>query len=1085
MIKTVIKRNGSTEEFQADKLNKWVEWSDKAHGAGWSEIVLKVVSSLPEQATSKQIQEAAIKFCLNKRTWAANQMAGRLYAALMLKDIHGSDKYPTVKEVHDNLFKAGLMVKLDYSDIEYKQVESFINHNLNFQSAHYSLQQCRTKYALRNKKTGKEYETPQFVYMRMAMALAEQEPKETRMKDVERFYYYFSNKIINCPTPYYVNLGTNLNGYASCGVYSAGDTWKSLAAGDHFAYAMTAMSAGIGTHIKTRSIGDPIRGGLIQHQGKIPYYRSVVAAVSANLQNGRGGASTVHYTCFDPEAETIEKLKNPMTPLVKQVRGVDYSLGTNKFFARKAAKDEDVHLFSYLEAQDLYEAQYSKDQSEFERLYEKYEKEGKLGKKVKARQLILGALQEGFETGRFYLHFMDAMNQHTPFKEKIYSSNLCVAPETLVLTDNGYHQIANLEGENVNVWNGKEWSEVVVKKTGENQKLIKVVTDSGFELECTPYHKFYVVKNYGSATVEKRAHELQVGDKLIKSNFPVIDGSNQLEYAYENGFYTADGCLTKKGQRIYLYHEKRKLKEFMDNSIFKNWYVQDDQEREYGHTDLLKDKFFVPLDNFTVESKIKWLEGFLDGDGVVCRNGKTQSIQATSVNKKFILDVQLMLQTLGVYSKVTQLGDAGYRDLPVNDGTGEMQKFWCQESWRIMFGQTAIVTLQTLGFSPKRLQLTDHQPNRECSQFVKIADVLDEGRIDDTFCFNEPKRHMGVFNGILTGQCQEIMLPTKPFNSVEDLYKPFEEGNGEAALCSLAGIIPSRIKSDEEYAEACYYALKMIDIGIHKSEYVFKSVEESAKARMSAGVGLVGLAHYMALNGKKYNDEDGLKFIHETIETHTWHLINASLQLGKEKGNAKWMHKTYWPEGWLPIDTYEKKVDSIVKPEYKRDWEGLREKIIANGGIRNSVVCAIMPAESSSVASETTNSVYPIRDFDLVKTNDTNAVNYVVPDAEELKDKYQIAWDIKTEDLIKVYAVLQKFTDQGISADLYRKMQGIEKVGTAEMLSNYLAMVRYGIKTRYYQNSLIGKTVNLNASEDKQVQSVEQEESSYCESCAL
>lgn len=1085
MIKTVIKRNGSTEEFQADKLNKWVEWSDKAHGAGWSEIVLKVVSSLPEQATSKQIQEAAIKFCLNKRTWAANQMAGRLYAALMLKDIHGSDKYPTVKEVHDNLFKDGLMVKLDYSDLEYKQVESFINHNLNFQSAHYSLQQCRTKYALRNKKTGKEYETPQFVYMRMAMALAEQEPKETRMKDVERFYYYFSNKIINCPTPYYVNLGTNLNGYASCAVYSAGDTWKSLAAGDHFAYAMTAMSAGIGTHIKTRSIGDPIRGGLIQHQGKIPYYRSVVAAVSANLQNGRGGASTVHYTCFDPEAETIEKLKNPMTPLVKQVRGVDYSLGTNKFFARKAAKDEDVRLFSYLEAPDLYEAQYSKDQSEFERLYDKYEKEGKLGKKVKARQLILGALQEGFETGRFYLHFMDAMNQHTPFKENIYSSNLCVAPETLVLTDNGYHQIANLEGENVNVWNGKEWSEVVVKKTGENQKLIKVVTDSGFELECTPYHKFYVVKNYGSATVEKRAHELKAGDKLLKSNFPVINGSNDLEYAYENGFYSADGCLTKQGQRLYFYHEKRGLKEFVDKSIFKNWVVQENNNREYGHTDLLKDKFFVPLDNYSVASKIKWLEGFLDGDGVVCRNGKTQSIQATSVDKKFLLDIQLMLQTVGVYSKVTKTTEAGYRYLPANDGSGEMQQFWCQEAWRIMLGQTAIVTLQSLGFSPKRLQLTDHQPNRECSQFVKVTDVIDEGRVDDTFCFNEPKRHMGVFNGILTGQCQEIMLPTKPFNSVEDLYKPFEEGNGEAALCSLAGIIPSRIKSDDEYAEACYYALKMIDIGIHKSEYVFKSVEESAKARMSAGVGLVGLAHYMALNGKKYNDEDGLKFIHETIETHTWHLINASLQLGKEKGNAKWMHKTYWPDGWLPIDTYEKKVDSIVKPEYKRDWEDLRKKIIANGGIRNSVVCAIMPAESSSVASETTNSVYPIRDFDLVKTNDTNAVNYVVPDAEELKDKYQIAWDIKTEDLIKVYAVLQKFTDQGISADLYRKMQGIEKVGTAEMLSNYLAMVRYGIKTRYYQNSLIGKTVNLNASEDKQVQSAEQEESSYCESCAL
>ena len=159
---------------------------------------------------------------------------------------------------------------------------------------------------------------------------------------------------------------------------------------------------------------------------------------------------------------------------------------------------------------------------------------------------------------------------------------------------------------------------------------------------------------------------------------------------------------------------------------------------------------------------------------------------------------------------------------------------------------------------------------------------------------------------------QEIALPTAPFESVEDLYKPFNEGGGEISLCNIAGVVPSNIESDEQYAEVAYYALKMVDAGIHLSEYVFKNLEDSAKARMNAGVGIIGMAHYMAKNNKKYTTQDGLNFIHTLAETHAWHLYNASLRLGKEKGNAPWMHKTFWPEGWLPLDTYEKRVDSLV-----------------------------------------------------------------------------------------------------------------------------------------------------------------------------
>ena len=250
MIEVVVKRDGSEEPFVASKLNGWGEWSSSNLGnlVDWSAVLLHVVSTLPKKVTSKQIQEAAIRYCIDKATWEYNLMAGRLYAALMLKEIHNG-KYPTVKEVHKSLQEAGIMRVLDYSEEEYSAVEKMIDHSLNMKSAHYSLYQNRTKYALRDKVGGKEYETPQFTFMRMAMALAEKEPKETRMKDVAKYYEHFSHKRINAPTPYYVNLGTDLNAYASCCLYTTKDTWPSLAAGDHIAYAMTAMSAGIGSHI--------------------------------------------------------------------------------------------------------------------------------------------------------------------------------------------------------------------------------------------------------------------------------------------------------------------------------------------------------------------------------------------------------------------------------------------------------------------------------------------------------------------------------------------------------------------------------------------------------------------------------------------------------------------------------------------------------------------------------------------------------------------------------------------------------------------------------------------------------------------
>ncbi len=1087
MIKVVTKRDGRKEEFSPSKLNQWGEWAAKTLGGyvDWPSIVLQTVSTLPEECTSTVLQERLIKTCLDMDSWSYNRMAGRLYAALINKSVFGKN-IPTVKELHHTLAAKGFMTVLDYSDEEYAEVEKIINHKLDYKATHFELHQTRSKYALKNRVTGEEFETQQFTYMRMAMALAESQPQGRRMEDLSKWYEHLSQKRLNAPTPNYVNLGTSLRGYASCCLFTTNDTAKSIETGVHIAYTMTTMSAGIGAHFNIRSIGEAVRGGVIEHQGKLPYYRYLVSAVHSSLQNGRGGACTMHYTAYDPEVVVISQLKNPMSTEDKKIRGMDYSFGSNKFFARKVAKGEDVFLFNGTSAPDLHAALYSSDPDLFGEIYAKYERDKKFEKKyVSARDIAITVLNEGYETGRAYLHFPDEMNKHTPFKETIYSSNLCVAPETLVLTKSGYVPIVDLKDSLVDVWNGTEWSNVLVKKTGENQKLLRVVTNNGYEIECTPYHKFYVFNGYGKPYVEKRATELQVGDKLCKFDLPTIVGGNALENAYLNGFYSGDGCEYKGKSIIYLYGEKRSLSTLILGHEVTYHIVQEEQDREVFHVGGLRSKFFVPSSNFTVDARLEWLAGWLDADGCIYRNGDNEAITGSSVELGFLKSVQLMLQTLGVSSKVNKVSSEGYKMLPKNDRTGENGEFWCRDAYRLLISSCDSHKLLEMGLGKylKRLKVVKRMPQRDAKQFVKIDSVLDEGRLDDTYCLNEPKKHMVMFNGILTGQCQEISIPTQGYDSMSDLYSIEDHGKGEIGLCSLAGVCVDNIESDEQYAEVMYYALLMIDKCIHMSEYILPHLGVTAKARLSAGVGIIGLAHLMAKNKVTYSSQEGKNFIHELSESHMYHAVQASLRLGKELGVAPWMHKTKWPEGWMPIDTYNKNVDAVVTVQNKRDWDKLRREVIDAGGIRNSVLVAHMPSESSSKASGTTNGVYPVRDITLLKGDNTTMTYWAAPNGEKLNKWYERSWDIETKDLIDVYAILQKFTDQAISADLYRKLIGDDVVTTSEMLTDYLYMVKMGMKTRYYVNSKTSDGTSLG--DDGSIFNTVADDETECESCTL
>lgn len=900
MIKEIIKRDGTTEAFGAEKVNGWGIWASEHLGkhVNWADVVLNAVSTLPTKCSSVMLQDALIDVCLNKRTWSYNRMAGRLYVAKLIKDIYSTDTHPSLRDLHQEMVSDGIIDKSfmgAFSESEYAELNAVLEHSKDLTYAHYAIDRIIKKYSLQNRSTGKLYETPQFVYMRIAMRMAMN--KSNRMKHIKKFYELYSDNVINVPTPYFTNSGTSKNAFASCCLYTTKDEVKSLHTGDVIAYAMTYSSAGIGGYIQSRSVNDEVRGGIIQHQGKLPYYRSAVAAVKANLQNGRGGAITLTYSCYDPEIAAIQKLKNPLTPQEEQIRGADYSMTFNKFFAQKAAKNEEVALFSMKDAPEIYDNMHVPTE-EFAVIYNKAVKEKRYHSMVNARDILARALMASIDTGRHYWHYATAVNEHTPFKEPIKHSNLCLVADTLVTIRN--------------------------KVTKEEIKI----------------------------TLEEL------------------------------------------------------------NNIF--------DHNDFKHEILTID----------ISGNHHW---------------KTITDSALMGFAKILYDVTL--------------GDNGVRCTAHHD----------------------IVTLNRGKISAKELTETDILIDVNGNQAnPKITKVVLEEAVP-VYDITVDDFHTFIANDILVGNCQEIQQPTFPYNDIPELYYGEEqldelyaqgEQLGETAMCSLAGIVVSNVKSEEHYREAAYYALLMIHTAIHESDYPFSQIAYTTKARNSAGVAMIGLAHYLAKLKTDYTSEHGRNEIHKIAERHYWHLVNASLEMSKEYGNAKWIHKTKWPEGWTPIDTYCKEVDGLVTVDYQYDWHGLSENIKANGGIHNSILCTQLPSESSSVSAGTTNGVYPIRRIALTKTNDSEVTYYIAPDSERLAKHYQIAYDIPTTELNKAYAIIQKFTDQGMSCDDFKRITGDTKIPVTELLKDFFTAIKYNQKSRYYINEEISEEVNLGDDEE-------------CESCTL
>ncbi|AHX01144.1 putative ribonucleoside reductase alpha chain [Nitrincola phage 1M3-16] len=875
MINKVTKRDGTVEDFDVDNINRWSDWASSECGVDWSSIVFDAVRSLPEECTTSELHQALINACLSKRTEGHTKMAARLLVGQIYKEAYGCFSIPSLKDFYEEAVEEGRWVDMGYTDYELEQLDSVIDHTKDFTYTYATLKQMYDKYMLNF--SGHPVESPQMTFMGIAMNQMRNE--DDKLSKVISAYQGLSNLNLNLPTPTLNGSRTSLESSPSCVVISGGDTVDSINAAINVAYTMTAQRAGIGIELTTRGPNDPVKGGLVRHGGKHSYYSHIDSAVKANSQVTRGGSATVSYCVLDPEIEGLLTMKQQRTPENYRIDTLDYSFKVNTSFLRRMAKNEDWMLVSVYYAPTLWDLFYSGDVGAFEAEYQSVLSSFIPKKIVKARDVMQAWISSRADTGRNYITFIDNMNQHTPFNEPIRLSNLCVAGGTLILTDEGSLPIGQMEGQWVTVWNGSEWSEVQVVKTGIDQEMIRVYvenmeTGQADYLTCTPYHKWYL-KDY----TELRTFQLERGNELL---------------------------------------------------VWK------------------------------------------DSEGVVTRH-------------------------------------------------------------------------KVMGLLPVESQ--------------------------DSYCFNEPLRNMGVFNGILTGQCQEIALPTKPFSSVENLFK--KHSDGTIALCFLGSIV-LKDYTDEEYEELCYTLCKIIDNTIGDTKYPYASMEETAKGYRSIGVGMTNLAHYMASKGLAFDSEAGRNEIHKLAERHSYFLHKASVRLAKEKGVFKYIDRSKYKDGWIPLDTYKKEVDQFITVDNQYPWEELRQDILKHG-VRFSVLEAQMPVESSSLVTNSTNAIYPVRNLELYKNSRKGSVYYRAPDMDTLH--YQSAWDIPSQEMIKVYAIVQKWMGQSISADFWHDYNKGD-LKQADIIRDVLLSAKLGMKTWYYHNFKMKDN-------KRKEETVTQIEESGCESCSL
>ena len=433
----VLKRNGQLEPIDISKINKVVSWGSEGLDVSVSQVELNAKIQFFEGVKTSDVHAMLVKSAADLTSVSEpdyQYLAARLAIFAIRKTAYGQFEPPALGDHLTQMIETGKYDKHlleDYSTEEIAEIDTWLDHERDMNFAYAGVVQLEGKYLVQDRTTGQVFESPQMMYIAIAMALFSAYPKNTRLKYVRKLYDALSTFKISFPTPIMGGVRTPSRQFSSCTLIETGDSLDSITEASRAIIKYVSQRAGIGLNVGSiRAIGSPIRKGEAEHTGLVPFLKLFQASVKSCSQGSiRGGAATVFYPAWHYEFENLIVLKNNRGVEENRVRQMDYGVQLNKLMYERLIKGGDISFFSPSDVPGLLDAFYA-DQAKFEELYLKYEADDSIRKKtMKARDMFSSIMQERASTGRIYIMNIDHANTHSPFdaqKCPIKMSNLCL-----------------------------------------------------------------------------------------------------------------------------------------------------------------------------------------------------------------------------------------------------------------------------------------------------------------------------------------------------------------------------------------------------------------------------------------------------------------------------------------------------------------------------------------------------------------------------------------------------------------------------------------------------------------------------------